>query len=201
MVFAVWAAQRDCDPDALARIDRALRGAVAEASEHADLVAKAAGERHGFPAGYLARYFEKLRYGFGERERAGPRALLRTGRRARRDRGRRPSCASPTPLAYADARWQSTSPAVPCRPSSSRCSRERRLDRRGRRGAAALARPGLGRARGRRDALAQERSRRGHVHRRPEHQLHERLRHRLRLLRLLPAPRATRARATCCPSP
>ena len=31
----------------------------------------AAGERHGFPAGYLARYFEKLRYGFGERERAG----------------------------------------------------------------------------------------------------------------------------------
>jgi chorismate dehydratase len=71
MVFAVWAAQRDCDPDALARVDRALRGAVAEASEHADLVAKAAGERHGFPAGYLARYFEKLRYGFGEREREG----------------------------------------------------------------------------------------------------------------------------------
>jgi len=71
MVFAVWAAQRDCEPDALARLDRALRGAVAEASEHADLVAKAAGERHGFPAGYLARYFEKLRYGFGERERAG----------------------------------------------------------------------------------------------------------------------------------
>jgi chorismate dehydratase len=71
MVFAVWAAQRDCDPDALARIDQALRGAVAEAAEHADLVAQAAGERHGFPAGYLARYFEKLRYGFGERERAG----------------------------------------------------------------------------------------------------------------------------------
>jgi len=71
MVFAVWAAQRDCNADALARIDRALSGAVAEASEHADLVARAAGERHGFPAGYLARYFEKLRYGFGERERAG----------------------------------------------------------------------------------------------------------------------------------
>jgi predicted solute-binding protein len=71
MVFAVWAAQRDCDAGALARIDRALSGAVAEASEHADLVARAAGERHGFPAGYLARYFEKLRYGFGERERAG----------------------------------------------------------------------------------------------------------------------------------
>jgi predicted solute-binding protein len=71
MVFAVWAAQRDCDPDALARLDRALRGAVAEAAEHADRVAREAGERHGFPAGYLARYFEKLRYGFGERERHG----------------------------------------------------------------------------------------------------------------------------------
>ena len=71
MVFAVWAAQRDCDPGALARIDRALSGAVAEASEHAGLVAKAAGERHGFPAGYLARYFEKLHYGFGVRERQG----------------------------------------------------------------------------------------------------------------------------------
>jgi predicted solute-binding protein len=44
---------------------------VAEAGEHADLVAQAAAELHGFPAGYLARYFEKLRYGFGERERTG----------------------------------------------------------------------------------------------------------------------------------
>jgi chorismate dehydratase len=71
MVFAVWAAQRDCDPDALARLDRALREAVADSAEHADLVATAAAEAHGFPAGYLARYFEKLRYGFGERERTG----------------------------------------------------------------------------------------------------------------------------------
>jgi chorismate dehydratase len=71
MVFAVWAAQRSCDPEALARLDAALRSAVAESAEHADLVAGAAAEKHGFPAGYLARYFEKLRYGFGERERAG----------------------------------------------------------------------------------------------------------------------------------
>ena len=41
----------------------------------------------------------------------------------------------------------------------------------------------------RRAAQPQGRPRRGHVHRRPEHQLHQRLRHRLRLLRLLPAPR------------
>ena len=102
MVFAVWAAQRDCDPDALARVDRALRGAVAEASEHADLVAKAAGERHGFPAGYLARYFEKLRYRFGEREREGLERFYALAAEAARSRAC-PSCASPRPLAYADA--------------------------------------------------------------------------------------------------
>src|SRR4029079_16944396 len=28
-------------------------------------------ERYGYPAGFLARYFEKLRYRFGPRERAG----------------------------------------------------------------------------------------------------------------------------------
>ena len=30
-----------------------------------------ASERYGYPAGFLARYFEKLRYRFGPRERAG----------------------------------------------------------------------------------------------------------------------------------
>ena len=30
-----------------------------------------ASERYGYPAGFLARYFEKLRYSFGPRERAG----------------------------------------------------------------------------------------------------------------------------------
>ena len=52
---------------------------------------------------------------------------------------------------------------------------------------------------GRRVAQPQGRPGRGHVHRRPEHQLHERLRHRLRLLRLLPPP-GDRARATSCRS-
>ena len=178
---------------------RACSGAVAEASEHADLVARAAGERHGFPAGYLARYFEKLRYGFGERERAGSSASTRWPPSAARSRAR-PSCASPTPLAYADPHGRRC--RQPSRPGHPRAgARGSPALRRGRRDAAALARPGVGRARRRRDALAQERPRRGHVHRRPQHQLHQRLRHRLRLLRLLPAPRATRARATCCPSP
>jgi chorismate dehydratase len=71
MVFAVWAARRDLDPERLVALDRALADAVADAAEHAALVAEAAAARYGFPAGYLARYFEKLRYRFGDRERDG----------------------------------------------------------------------------------------------------------------------------------
>ncbi len=71
MVFAVWAARRGTDEARLIALDHALADAVADASEHAALVAQAAAERYGFPAGYLARYFEKLRYRFGERERDG----------------------------------------------------------------------------------------------------------------------------------
>jgi chorismate dehydratase len=69
MVFAVWAAR--VGTPGLEELDRALAGAVAEAHEHSADVARAAAVRYGYPAGYLARYFEKLRYRFGERERAG----------------------------------------------------------------------------------------------------------------------------------
>jgi chorismate dehydratase len=69
MVFAVWAAR--VGTPGLDELDRALAGAVAEAHEHSADVARAAAVRYGYPAGYLARYFEKLRYRFGERERAG----------------------------------------------------------------------------------------------------------------------------------
>jgi chorismate dehydratase len=71
MVFAVWAARADVDPDRLARVDEALTRAVDAARDHAIDVARSAAERHGFPAGYLARYFEHLRYRFGARQRAG----------------------------------------------------------------------------------------------------------------------------------
>ena len=71
MVFAVWAARASCAAADLARVDRVLADALAQAQEQSDLVARAAAGRFDFPAGYLARYFEKLRYGFGERERAG----------------------------------------------------------------------------------------------------------------------------------
>ena len=69
MVFAVWAAR--VGTDRLDELDRALAGAVAESAEHAADVARAAAARFDYPAGFLARYFEKLRYRFGERERAG----------------------------------------------------------------------------------------------------------------------------------
>ncbi|MDX6377038.1 MAG: chorismate dehydratase [Gaiellaceae bacterium] len=69
MVFAVWAAR--VGTPGLDQLDRALAGAVADAHEHSADVARAAASRYGYPAGYLARYFEKLRYRFGERERAG----------------------------------------------------------------------------------------------------------------------------------
>jgi chorismate dehydratase len=69
MVFAVWAARADAPR--LRELDRALAGAVADAAEHSADVARAAALKYGYPAGFLARYFEKLRYRFGERERAG----------------------------------------------------------------------------------------------------------------------------------
>ena len=73
MVFAVWAARLDPDgdDDRLRILDAALRASVEEAAAHASSVARDAAERYGFPAGFLARYFEKLRYRFGPRERAG----------------------------------------------------------------------------------------------------------------------------------
>ncbi len=71
MVFAVWAARADIAPERLGAVDHALRAAVVEASENARQVALDAAARFGFPAGYLARYFDRLRYRFGARERAG----------------------------------------------------------------------------------------------------------------------------------
>jgi chorismate dehydratase len=71
MVFAVWAARAEITPERLAAVDHALRAAVVEAAANARQVALDAAERFGFPAGYLARYFDRLRYRFGPRERAG----------------------------------------------------------------------------------------------------------------------------------
>ena len=70
MVFAVWAAPEPAHPD-LAELEDALVASVRAAREEPELLAYEAAERYGYPAGFLARYFEKLRYRFGPRERAG----------------------------------------------------------------------------------------------------------------------------------
>ena len=70
MVFAVWATP-DPAPDGIAELEDALVASVRRARAEPEVLAREAMERYGYPAGFLARYFEKLRYRFGPRERAG----------------------------------------------------------------------------------------------------------------------------------
>jgi len=70
MVFAVWAAPDPPSPDLL-ELEDALVASVRAARADPETLAYESSERYGYPAGFLARYFEKLRYRFGPRERAG----------------------------------------------------------------------------------------------------------------------------------
>jgi chorismate dehydratase len=70
MVFAVWAAP-DPAPAGLVELEEALVASVRRARAEPEQLAYEASELYGYPAGFLARYFEKLRYRFGPRERAG----------------------------------------------------------------------------------------------------------------------------------
>src|SRR5205823_833966 len=70
MVFAVWAA-REPLPDGLVELEDALVESLLLARAEPETLAHESSERYGYPAGFLARYFEKLRYRFGPRERAG----------------------------------------------------------------------------------------------------------------------------------
>jgi chorismate dehydratase len=81
MVFAVWAA---CEPAAegLGDLEAALVESVKLARAEPERLAFEASERYGYPAGFLARYFEKLRYSFGPRERAGLYTFLEMARDA-----------------------------------------------------------------------------------------------------------------------
>jgi chorismate dehydratase len=69
MVFAVWACA-DPAPEGIEELEDALVASVHRARAEPDVLAREAMERYGYPAGFLARYFEKLRYRFGPRERA-----------------------------------------------------------------------------------------------------------------------------------
>src|SRR5712691_2643356 len=79
MVFAVWAAPEPTHPG-LPELEDALVASVRAARTEPEQLAYESSERYGYPAGFLARYFEKLRYRFGPRERAGLLTFLELAR-------------------------------------------------------------------------------------------------------------------------
>jgi chorismate dehydratase len=79
MVFAVWAAPEPV-VDGLIELEHSLVASVRLARAEPERLARQASETHGYPAGFLARYFEKLRYSFGPREREGLLAFLELAR-------------------------------------------------------------------------------------------------------------------------
>jgi chorismate dehydratase len=70
MVFAVWACPEPL-ADGLVELEEQFVASLRLARAEPEKLAFEAAERYGYPAGFLARYFEKLRYRFGPRERAG----------------------------------------------------------------------------------------------------------------------------------
>jgi chorismate dehydratase len=68
MVFAVWACRADVH-EGLEELERAHLRSLAVARAEPEALARKASDEYGWPAGFLARYFEKLRYHFGPRER------------------------------------------------------------------------------------------------------------------------------------
>src|SRR3954447_20311000 len=79
MVFAVWAAPEPTHPD-LPELEDALVSSLRAARANPEQLAHESAERYGYPADFLARYFEKLRYRFGPRERAGLYTFLELAR-------------------------------------------------------------------------------------------------------------------------
>jgi chorismate dehydratase len=81
MVFAVWAAPEPTHPG-LPDLEQALVASLRAARANPERLAYESSDRYGYPAGFLARYFEKLRYRFGPRERAGLYTFLELARDA-----------------------------------------------------------------------------------------------------------------------
>ena len=79
MVFAVWAAPEPV-ADGLLDLEHAFVASVRLARSEPERLALQASETYGYPPGFLARYFEKLRYSFGPRERAGLYTFLEMAR-------------------------------------------------------------------------------------------------------------------------
>ncbi len=81
MVFAVWACPEP-PPAGIAALEDALVESVKRARREGDVLARAASAEYGYPAGWIARYFEQLRYSFGPRERQGLLRFLELARDA-----------------------------------------------------------------------------------------------------------------------
>jgi len=81
MVFAVWAAPEPV-VEGLLDLEHALVASVRLARAEPERLARQASETYGYPPGFMARYFEKLRYSFGPRERAGLYTFLEMARDA-----------------------------------------------------------------------------------------------------------------------
>lgn len=70
LVFAVWACPEP-PAEGVADVEGALVASVKHARREAAELAQQAADECDYPAGWVARYFEQLRYSFGPRERAG----------------------------------------------------------------------------------------------------------------------------------
>jgi chorismate dehydratase len=70
MVYAVFAC-REPVPDGILELEPAFLDALRRNRSEPERLARESSARYGYPPGFLARYFEKLRYRFGPRERAG----------------------------------------------------------------------------------------------------------------------------------
>jgi predicted solute-binding protein len=66
--------------DGLPELEHALVASVRLARAEPERLAQQASEKYDYPQGFLARYFEKLRYSFGPRERAGLQKFLELAR-------------------------------------------------------------------------------------------------------------------------
>jgi chorismate dehydratase len=79
MVFALWACA-DPEPAGVVQLEEALVTSLRRARDEPEALATEAARRYGYPAGFLARYFEQLRYEFGPREREGLVSFLELAR-------------------------------------------------------------------------------------------------------------------------
>ena len=81
MVYALFACLEPV-PDGVAHVQEALLASYRRARAEPETLALETGESHGYPPGFLARYFEKLRFRLGPREREGLRAFFELARDA-----------------------------------------------------------------------------------------------------------------------